>query len=264
MIAEMDIKFPIVLGYRVYPAGGSENFIKHSLQELAPYVQGTIVTVSEKPWNGPEYSSDNTLSLIKEVDPSAEIITKYWKNENEQGSFLLEHAYNKYRGNYLLMIDSDEIITKQTLEAGLNHIKNQSVLLFYHRIYWKSIYYKLLNDFHVSAIGLIYLNQQRKIEHYRHTEGPYIFLPPEKGFCHHYAYVRTNEQMKQKLSAFSHANEIVPNWYENKWLAWDKDHRIENLHPVGPDIWPTTELIPEENIPNIIKEISVKEEFKIR
>lgn len=252
------MRLPVVLGYRVYPAGGAENFIKQSLKELTPYVSGVIVTVSEKPWHGPEFLPDRTLSIISEVaaekeSPEFEIETKHWKDENEQGSWLLERAYQKYPGMYLLMIDSDEIITKETLEEGLKNIGEKPALMFYHRCYWWTRYFKILPDFHVSALGLIKLDKVRKIVKFRHLEvEDYAYLPHEKGFCHHFAYVRTDEQIKQKLSSFSHANEIVPNWFEEKWKAKNYDE-VTNFHPVCPEKWTGAEVVWFETLPESIR-----------
>lgn len=254
------MRLPVILGYRIYPSGGAENFIRESLEELAPYVSGAIVTVSEKPWHGQEMPYDRTLSIVSEVlldgrCPNVEIVKQHWKDENEQGSWLLERAFEKYPGMYLLMIDCDEVITKETLEEGLKNIGEKPALMFHHRCYWWTRTLKILPDFHVSALGLIKLDKLRKIVKYRHLEvEDYAYLPVEKGFCHHFAYVRTDEQIRQKLSSFSHANEIVPNWFDEKWKA--KDHTtLKNFHPVAPEKWTGVEEVPLDSLPDRITKL---------
>lgn len=254
-------KLPVILGYRVYPAGGAEIFIRESLRELVPYVSGTIVTVSNWPWNGPKFEHDRSLSfisdiLLNDVYTNVEIVKDDWKDENYQGSWLLERAYQKYPGMYLLMIDCDEVITKETLEEGLKNIGEKPGLMFHHRCYWKTIRHKILPDFHVSALGLIKLDKVRKIVRHRHLEvEDYAYLPVEKGFCHHFAYVRNNETIKQKLSTFSHASEIVPNWYEEKWLGWDKNNNLTNLHPVAPEKWTGVEVVKKSTLPGSLSKV---------
>lgn len=253
------MRLPVILGYRVYPAGGAENFIRQSLKELTPYVSGVIVTVSEKPWHGSEYPHDQTLSIISKVSieedsPEFEVVTKNWKDENEQGSWLLSRAFDKYPGMYLLMIDCDEVITKKTLEEGLKAIGDKPALMFYHRCYWWLRELKILPDFHVSALGLIKLDKQRKMCRFRHLEvEDYAYLPVEKGFCHHFAYVRTDEQMKQKISSFSHANEIVTNWFEEKWKSKEAIDELKNFHPVVPEKWTGLEEVEQDTLPESVR-----------
>lgn len=248
------VKLPVVLGYRVYPAGGAENFIKQSLSELLPHVEAAVITISSKPWNGPDHPKDNSLRLIGECIYTTPIHVKidHWKTEEDQGNWILNKVRNDYPDSYLLLIDSDEIITLDTLKKGLENIGDHDALHFYHRCYWKTIHYRLIPDFEVSAIGLISPEATAKIESYRHLAGrKYKFLSPEDGFCHHYAYVRTDDQMKQKLSSFSHSAEIIPGWFENKWKEWDKDHNTQYLHPVASDKWPNVHYV--DDVPEILK-----------
>jgi len=67
------------------------------------------------------------------------------------------------------------------------------------------------------------------------------------------SYARTNEQMQRKLGAFSHAAQVRPGWYQEKWLAWDNDHSLTDLNPVMPNYYQRAVPVPEEALPEVLR-----------
>lgn len=246
---------PVILGIRCLPAAGSENFIRSVFDEVSCVIQGAVVTVGTKPWNGPELPQDKTIDRIKQVYPETVFIYDAFTDENTQGTALLNSSHEKFPdAKYLLLADTDEVVPINMLESMLDFISNKDIGAVYaqQQVYWGSIYYKLLPDFNVGALTLIDLGvQPRVMKKLRHLSDtiPYAWLDPHDGFTQHYAYVRDDKQILEKINSFSHSKEFNANkWYNNIWLEWKKDHSIKNLHPIEPSIWPSTQLITEKEI----------------
>lgn len=64
----------------------------------------------------------------------------------------------------------------------------------------------------------------------RHRTGTNYLSPNELGRVLHFGYVIRNETMKYKLSLHGHKDELRPNWYEEKWLAWPPP---KDCHPTN-------------------------------
>jgi len=71
-------------------------------------------------------------------------------------------------------------------------------------------------------------------------------------FVYHMTAVKTNEQMEEKIKGWSHSHEVVKDWWNKKWLAWNVDRMITNLHPVSPELWPRTVKIDRRELPVVL------------
>ena len=60
--------------------------------------------------------------------------------------------------------------------------------------------------------------------------------------------------MKEKLSTFSHAHEILDGWYENVWLKWPSNRQMPNVHPTNPEKFPAVEYVEPKDLPEMLKE----------
>ncbi len=67
---------------------------------------------------------------------------------------------------------------------------------------------------------------------------------------HHFSYVRTNEEMQEKIAGSEHNHEWVPDWYEKVWLPWRLADA--NLHPVIPEQFKYVDINP---VPDEILEL---------
>ena len=60
------------------------------------------------------------------------------------------------------------------------------------------------------------------------------FVDPTTAKCHHLSYVRTTEELHDKLTSFAHARDVRENWLDDVWHAWDSNRSMEDLHPTHP------------------------------
>jgi hypothetical protein len=72
--------------------------------------------------------------------------------------------------------------------------------------------------------------------------------------CHHMSYARSDDALLRKITSFSHADEIVPGWYERVWLAWDARPELEELHPTHPPAYRRAVRQPLEKLPPALRD----------
>jgi hypothetical protein len=84
----------------------------------------------------------------------------------------------------------------------------------------------------------------------RRASGPRRDLPDEIFFWH-LGYVLSDERMWEKIRTFAHADEILPGWYEEKWLAWTP-HTRDLFRKQPASRWPRTHRIDPRQLPGIL------------
>lgn len=75
------------------------------------------------------------------------------------------------------------------------------------------------------------------------------------GPIYHFSYVRRPEKIREKIESFSHAHEIIDNWYSNVYIPFTPDFR--DFHPVKPNLYPrcVEYQLPEEIASKIPKHL---------
>lgn len=220
------------------------SFLPESVQRIYPFVDKVIFLVNFNPWLGVPFqgSLKDTLSMILDIpdeENKFEIVVEYWGNEAEQrnaGLMLLREQHI----DWCLIIDDDELYNRNEIE-NVKHMLDAAVhaaYLIYHQIYWKDRNTllegengMLFGSFPTFARtdGTVNFNENRMI--LVNKEHTWFTLAAEVMVCHHMSYIRTDEEMCRKIQNFSHANDVIPDWYERVWLG----NVNTNLHPsVGP------------------------------
>lgn len=80
-----------------------------------------------------------------------------------------------------------------------------------------------------------------------------VFPLEIEGHIYHFSYVRRPAKIAEKLANFSHASEVIPNWYEDVFLPATLESR--NVHPTNGHVWP---LLSEIELPREIKKLMPK------
>lgn len=76
------------------------------------------------------------------------------------------------------------------------------------------------------------------------------FKVDDRFFFWHLGYVLPNKRMWEKVRTYGHAQELPPNWYEEKWLNWTP--KTTNLCRRDPARWPKTVRIDPRELPDIL------------
>jgi len=223
-------------------------FLFESVKRIYPVVEKIVFLINYKPWQGVPIPGSlvNTFRIatsLSDPDNKIEILSGKWASEAEQRNAGLS-LLNERKINWCLVIDDDELYNRHELEEAFKLLgANQKVAahLIYHQIYWKNrdtIIKGLFGSFPtiVATNGLLFFNQDRMIRvDKKHT---WESVPADIIVCHHMSYVRSDREMLNKIQNFSHADTVVKDWYEKKWLNWNEG--IIDFHPTTPEAFKKT------------------------
>ena len=206
-----------------------ERFIEECIKQFEGLDFRILVMVSDTPWHGEKLPMDKTVEIAEKL--GAEVVVGDWEKEHDQrneGLKILKDC------DWVLIVDADKKYSKTSLKNLCKFLERANYPAYgigNLLTYWKTPNYVIEPP---ESGGLIvavrpYVNFWDK----RCIESDWDFLPDDV-LMHHYSYVRTDEEMKKKISTFEHSDEIVDGWYEKVWKEWDNNKYLENLHPVNP------------------------------
>jgi glycosyltransferase involved in cell wall biosynthesis len=171
------------------------------------------------------------LTPIPDLDPRIEVLEGNWRSESETRNAGMSALSDC---DYVFMVDSDEIL----LDEDLAKLKDMC-LQDQHRViavrlytYWKTARHRI-DPPEDGTIKLV-LRKDVRIHGVREVAEP---AHTADVFCHHLSYVRTDDELREKIRLSGHAPEILPDWYDKVWKAWDENPDLENLHPVHPQAY---------------------------
>jgi glycosyltransferase involved in cell wall biosynthesis len=169
-----------------------------------------------------------SLSKIPDLDPRVDVLEGNWRSEAETRNAGMDYLEDC---DYVFMIDSDEILLDEDLETlqALCEQAAHPVISVKLHTYWKTPDY-VIDPPEDGTIKMV-LRKDVRLYGVREVRGP---VHPSDVYCHHLSYVRSDDEVREKIRLSGHASEIRPDWYERVWKAWDKNPDLENLHPVHP------------------------------
>ena len=201
----------------------------YALRSVSPLVEKSYIFYTPHPSHGhsstlinPE-TRDEIMSSIPadEWNKIVWIDTENFWDEGPQRDFAVQTLI-KDNVDIILNVDYDEIHDAVILEKMIKEVWNRNISRnwlcnMFHM--WRSFSYCCEDDgWPVRLIDT------------RHRNGMNYISPVEFGKIFHFGYCITNELMKYKMSLHGHKDELRPNWYEEKWLAWPP---VDDCHPTN-------------------------------
>jgi len=213
-----------------YITRNSEEFIEASIRSIYDIVSKIIIVDND--------SKDKTLNILENFnDPYKKIIiiSRKFKDKTEQRNVYCEMLQGF---DYAWIIDSDEVWSGEDLRK-VEHLifSNPQVPAFCFNFYdfWKDLGRRSRGVWEqfTGRKSLINLNLTGKIKYNSHIlpicedgrDIPAVFV--NDIYFHHYSYVRTDEQMREKFEYYLKTGtpgfNFNKDWYNNVWLAWDRN-----------------------------------------
>lgn len=215
-----------------------------------PAVVGQLLTVAERCVIMRPHRSQSgaavTLSPIPTLDPRVDILEGNWTSEVGTRNAGLRF-YSE--ADYVFMSDSDEILLDDDVKALRALCEAQEPRVVSVRLYthWKSPRWRIDPPEHGTIKQI--LRRDVKMVGVREVEDQ---VTASEVWCRHLSYVRTDEELREKIRLSGHAHEIRPAWYEKVWKAWDGDHSLENLHPVHPQAYRKAVEVPDPELEEVL------------
>ena len=243
-------------------------WLTDSIESIYFFVDAIYFLINEKPWFGQPTDIKDTMQCIKnypDIQNKIHIIRGDWTNEADQRNAGL--AFTKEKGySYCFIIDADEIYGPADLKRIIDFVKINPAVDCWHvslDTYWKSYRYRIdprepLKPPVFIKVGNAHFTRNRSACGKIHAT-----IPPETGICHHLSYARNDDEVIKKITTFSHANEVIPGWFENVWKGWDSDHKMTNLHPTHPHAYQKAVEQPYSELPPVLKKRYLKDEIVV-
>ena len=234
---------------------------------LAPTVESVYAAchsiwflVSDRPWNGEPSDQEPLLAKIRglpDPDHKIRIVRGSWTTEADQrneGLRLLAEAGI----DYCFVLDADEIHDGVQLQRMLTLVRNNPQVdcwCMYCWTYWKSCRYRIdpPQNYALTAVVRVGLGRFFDNRNYRGVQQRDV--PRATAMFHHMSYARTDAQVLRKITTFGHATQVRPEWYEQVWRRWDRDHTLEDLNPCYHGVYLRAIEQPEEALPPAIRDM---------
>lgn len=263
----------------VYCIFNEEDYIEYSIKSVYDFVDKIIICLSLAPYSeyNPQakqmqFKKDNTEQIIERLsygDEKFVIIKDSWNEQLEHRNRGMQYCIdNGY--DYYFLIDGDEVYRKDHLENIASEIAaHPEVGSFIIKcpIFWRSFKYRIPAEKVAWAPRRIFkITPSRKILGLRwpyrcrftginktNSLGKVYQIPPQKAVFYHFSYAKSAKDMKEKLSTFPHAHEILDGWYENVWLNWPENRKMRNIHPTNPEKFPEVEYLKPNDLPEVMQ-----------
>jgi hypothetical protein len=244
----------------LYCVHGEERWLPFSMRGAYDAVDSVHFLISSRRWYGPPGDNRPLLDAIRALpDPlrKIRILEGEWSEETVQRNFSLAAAQLD-GSDYGLIIDADEIYDRRQLRAMLDFAVSYPEVECWHVrwfTYWKSLRFRIDPIEPYDPPALVKLGTCGFYETRNPVAAKHALIPPELGLCHHLSYVRSDEELRRKHIFFpGQPQSMQPNWFENVWQAWDRDHDLRNLHPVNPPQFQRAVPQPLELVPEVLRE----------
>jgi hypothetical protein len=198
-------------------------FMPAVVGQLQRIVDRIVLVRSKRSQSGAPVTLSPLPSRMREV----EVIEGEWSSEAGTRNAGLERLAEC---DYVFLIDSDEILLDDDL-ATLEGICRQGV----HWVigvpwatYWKTPEYRI-DPPHPGGIGMV-LRRGVKVRGIRQPTIPSVHMADVR--CRHLGYVRTDDEMREKLRLATHSKEVPADWFDRVWKGWESTPSIEDLYPV--------------------------------
>jgi len=237
-------------------------WLEASIASVYPECDRIYFLVSDRPWSGPPRDISATFAAIGNLaDPDGKftIIRGSWQTEAEQRNAGLEAMAASGIG-YCFVLDGDEIYDSAELHEMKLAVFRAPEIECWHVTwftYWKSERFRIEPPEPFQPLVFVRVGSARFDLMRNVNSSSRAMIDPRVGVCHHMSYAHSNEELKKKLSSFSHAHEVLEGWYENTWLKWDENKEMTNLHPTHPACYARAIEQPRELLPPILRRSSV-------
>jgi len=225
-------------------------FLEATLKSLKQVPK--FVFVSSLDWQGDNHDVSHTEQIA--VSLGATIVKGEWSDETSHR----RAAYRYLRDvgwNYCITIDSDEIIEPSLLDK-LTAIAEAKVADRVHvewDTYWKSPEFVIRPREPFKPCALINLETVSHVHIREFVGGTPLLLNAEHGIIHHLSYAGGDERIWKKITTWSHRDEIIPDWWNSVWKAFDRNPLLRNLHPTHPGAYQFAEhKLPPQEIAEIL------------
>jgi len=194
-----------------------ESKIQSAIRQFDGFDFETVVAVSKSPWFG-EGKPDKTAQLALEAGATVKLFD--WQDEKDQKNWIMNKLQDR---DWIIMSAPDMYMTKESITNllySINGSKERAHACLM-KTYWKNTDTVLVLDEKNSneTFNTVAIRPSEIFEYSARFKNYAYFKLAEGVTVHHLSWVKTDGEMKNKISTWSHAPEVVSNWYEKYWMG---------------------------------------------
>jgi glycosyltransferase involved in cell wall biosynthesis len=262
----------------VYCVYNEEEYLPYSVRSVLPAVDRVILCLGLAPYTAygseaaeafpPDGTERIVDSLEREFPGRVQVIKARWPSQIEHRDAGLRRCL-ELGMEYYFLVDGDEVYRGDHLERirrTLDQHPEVGTFIVKCHTFWRSFRYRIPPEALSWRPRRIFkLTQRRRILgipfphslrfvgiNDLNSLGRLYEFPPQEAAFYHFSYARSPERMREKLSTFPHAKEILEGWYERVWLAWADKRQMENLHPTDPPKFPKALYQDPSDLPPVL------------
>ena len=229
--------------YAAIPVLNEWRFVPAVVGQLLKVVERCVILRPSRSQSGEPVD----LLPVPELDPRVDILEANWDSESATRNAGMEYYPD---ADYVFLVDSDEILLDQDLERlrDLCRSGDHRVIAVRLYTYWKSPQWRI-DPPEDGSIKMI-LRKDVRMTGVREVREPFHQTDI---WCRHLSYVRSDEEVLEKIRLSGHSREIRSDWYDRVWKEWDRNPDLQELHPVHPRAYRRAVRIEDTALGKVLK-----------
>ncbi len=249
----------------VFCVYNEEEYLAYAVRAILPAVDHVVICLGLAPYTA--YAADSTVTmyppdsteqivdrLAADAPQKIHLIKARWPSQMEHRQAGLARCL-ELDVDYYFLVDGDEVYRADhlaTIRQAIEHHPAVGTFIIKCHTFWRSFRYRILPDTltwrprrifkltrHRRLLGIPWPHRLRFTGiNDLNSLGPVYEFSPQQAVFYHFSYARSPAKMREKLSTFPHAQEILRGWYEAVWLAWPHHRQMANIHPTDPPKFP--------------------------
>ena len=248
----------------VFCVYNEEEYLAYAVRAVLPAVEACVICLGQVPYTAytteaPEtYPPDRTEAIVdalaREFPQKIHVLKDRWPSQIEHREAALARCL-ALGMDYYFLVDGDEVYRADhlaTIRATIQQRPSVGTFIVKCHTFWRSFRYRILPETltwrprrifkltrHRRILGLPFPHSLRFPGiNDLNSLGPVYEFHPKDALFYHFSYARSPEKMREKLSTFPHAQEILSGWYTRVWQAWPQHREMPNIHPTDPPKFP--------------------------
>lgn len=266
----------------VYCVYNEDEYIEHSIRSIEHFVDRIFVLLGQGPYTAynaqarTQYrTADQTETIVRALaarQPKIQLVTGLWDSEMEHRNAGMRLCWED-RADYYFLVDGDEVYRRDHLEnlrADILAHPEAGQFIIKCDLFWRSFRYRIqANDMAWMPRRVFKLTRWSELGKSRipiprrarftgnnktNSWGSVFHCDTRRVIFYHFSFARSPEKMREKLSTYSHAHEILSGWYERVWLRWPSQRDMRDLNPVDPPKLPQALERPLDDLPEVMRD----------
>ncbi len=235
-----------VLAYT--PLHYGKEYLKYAIESVHDFVDEVLILYSPYPTYGHGSSLPNPDSYADLTTITNQFKKVTWMNiprTNGEGTHrdMAIHYGTDNKYDIVMAVDADEVWKPETVEASIKqaydgHERRYATNHQGWYNFWRSFNEVCRDGF--EPVRFTNLNRKNN------TQGRVT-----ESVIYHFGYANCIELQRYKMSVHGHKGEISDNWFESKWLNYEKG-KTTKLHPASNDVWIETEPFDKTTLPTFM------------